>query len=74
MKLSYWRRNMRVYCSVRGDDWNVFLGGVRIAPVFLAGDIRKLIEENKDFLNDKKIPLAEVARKFVERCKKEMPK
>lgn len=52
----------------------MFLGGVRIAPVFLAGDIRKLIEENKDFLNDKKIPLAEVARKFVERCKKEMPK
>ena len=73
MKLSYWRRNMRVYCSVRGDDWNVFLGGVRIAPVFLAGDIRKLIEENKDFLNEKKISLAEVARKFVERCKKEMP-
>lgn len=63
---------MRVYCSVRGDDWNVFLGGVRIAPVFRAGDIRKLIDANRGFLNEKKISLLEVAERFVERCNREL--
>jgi hypothetical protein len=71
MKASIWRRNLRIYVSLR-NGVDVFLGGVRIAPMFRGGDIIKLMNDNAEAI--KASGVTDLAERLEERANRELKK
>lgn len=74
MKLSLWKRNLRIYCSLRGEGEDIFLGGVRMSPSCVRVDLKKVLEKNAEVFFRHEVDPKDVADKFLKRLKKEMSK